>query len=120
MCASDSTIKFCLDACFKAWIWFILYKDADEDLTAEICLINCVLYCNVFLFVFTECRFQFWQEHLLDLIEKHHTTKSTPSFLSLHGLLLLITSYLIRASIYTPYPYIQKGNNIDKNQLAHL
>jgi hypothetical protein len=22
MCASSSTIKFCLDACFKAWIWF--------------------------------------------------------------------------------------------------
>jgi hypothetical protein len=49
------------------------------------------MYFNVFLLVFTGCRFQFWQEHLLDLIEKHHTTRSTP-FLSLHGLLLLLTN----------------------------
>jgi hypothetical protein len=85
----------------------------DVELTAVICLINYFVFCNVFLF-FNGCRFQFWPEHLLDLIEKHLTTRSTPSFfLSLRGLLLLITVYFIMTSLCTEH--IEKGDYIDKS-----
>jgi hypothetical protein len=51
------------------------YKDLDGDLTAKICLVN----LDGSLFMFNGCRFQFWLEHLLVLIEKRLTTRSTPS-----------------------------------------